>query len=80
MKPVKSRQSARLLSALTRIAAGRRDGRPMSSEAAMALARSTLVAVGERVPAIHLPKRAVYFRVETVNGQAELQQMDSEAA
>ena len=80
MKTIKAMHLAKLMSALSRIAAGRTDGKPLPADSAMALARSTLVAIGERVPSIHVSKRAVFFKVETVNGQAELRQMDSEAA
>ncbi len=80
MKALKHDHQAKLLQAISRIAAGRTDGRPMAPEAAMALARSTLVSIGERVPAIHIPKRAVYFKVETVDGQAVLREMDDTRA
>ena len=80
MRTIKARNLDKLLSAISRIAAGRTNGHPLPAEAAMALARSTLVAIGERVPSIHIPKREVYFKVERQGEAAVLVQMDGEAA
>ncbi len=80
MRTIKARNLDKLLAAMSRIAAGRTDGKPLPADSAMALARSTLVSIGERVPAIHIPKREIYFKVERQDDMAVLVQVDGERA
>lgn len=65
-----------LLSAVQLIASGKGTGaKPMCGENARQIARSTLIALGER-----WPKQTQYYRVERIDGQATLRPMKERAA